>query len=62
MKTYYDNTHLCRECTGNGCKQCQGKGEDKFPLSLQINQATPPGIINFYGAKYLKLLPPEQNT
>ncbi len=41
---YYDNSDLCGECTGGGCKQCRGKGVTRWPLSLAINGCKPPAI------------------
>lgn len=55
-KGYYDNSNLCAECTGSGCKRCGGKGVTRWPLSQAINNCTPPCIQNpyrhfFYKAK-----------
>lgn len=44
MATNYDNSHLCFECTGAGCKQCNFTGEERFPLSHACNNAKPPAI------------------
>lgn len=54
---YYDNSHLCAECTGAGCKQCydplnlKAHGSEIFPLSYTISGCTPPHIQNNYATK-----------
>lgn len=58
---YYDNSHLCGECTGAGCKQCYDRrgllrlGEERFPLSLAVNGCKPPYIQNPYAGKLSRL-------
>ena len=44
MKAYYDNSHVCAECTGMGCRQCNCTGVVRWPLSQAINNACPPAI------------------
>jgi hypothetical protein len=43
-KTFYDNSHLCEECTGSGCKHCGYTGQVRWPLALAVNNAKPPAI------------------
>lgn len=49
---YYNNSHICGECTGAGCKHCigglSGTGYETFPLSNTINGCRPPYIQNPY--------------
>jgi hypothetical protein len=59
---YYDNSHLCGQCNGNGCNVCfrnplwqlSGQGKERFPLSRSINGCTPPYIQNSYAWKLSK--------
>lgn len=53
--SYYDNSHICGNCNGEGCKVCyrrvndlSGFGNERFPLSLAINGCKPPEIKNPY--------------
>lgn len=54
---YYDNSHLCFECTGSGCKHCYDTlgllelGTERFPVSQLINGCKPPHIQHSYGYK-----------
>lgn len=54
MTTNYDNSDLCGECTGAGCKHCYDRrgiltlGTVRFPLSLATNNAKPPMIAHSY--------------
>lgn len=41
---YFDNSDLCGECTGHGCKQCGYKGTVRFPLSFLVNGVRPHSI------------------
>lgn len=56
---YYDNSHVCGNCNGNGCRVCfgdlldpstgnlwqlRGQGRERFPLSRMINGCVPPKI------------------
>jgi hypothetical protein len=49
---YYDNSHVCGNCNGDGCRVCivaglmelRGFGRERFPLSRTINECTPPKI------------------
>jgi hypothetical protein len=43
---YYDNSHLCRECTGAGCSSCKGSGVERFPLCFAVANCVPPAIKN----------------
>ena len=60
MKFYYDNSHLCPECTGAGCKRCYDPsglrefGTERFPISSLINNAQPPAILNRYAGSLSK--------
>lgn len=59
---YYDNSHLCGNCNGNGCKQCIGSygnplglqawGCERFPLHHSVSGAKPPAIVNYYAEKF----------
>lgn len=52
---YYDNSHLCGECTGAGCSRCagglSGTGNVRFPLSPIVARCVPPCIENYYAWK-----------
>jgi hypothetical protein len=52
---YYDNSHLCGECTGSGCKQCAGTGVKTFPVSHTVSGCVPPAIHNQYAFKHIRL-------
>lgn len=51
---YFDNSDVCGNCNGEGCRQCidelnlSGSGRSRFPLSQMINGCTPPAIENPY--------------
>jgi hypothetical protein len=49
MKTYYDNSHLCGECTGAGCRQCKYTGVTRWPLSFSVAGVVPPSIKSATG-------------
>jgi hypothetical protein len=57
---YYDNSNLCAECTGAGCKNCLRDntlgllawGTDRFPLALAVNGCRPPAIVNYYASRF----------
>lgn len=44
MKPYYDNSHLCGNCNGDGCRVCDCKGVTRWPLSQTLQLSFPPSI------------------
>jgi hypothetical protein len=63
---YYDNSHVCGNCNGDGCRVCfgdlldpstgnlwklRGQGLERFPLSLAVNECQPPYIQKSYASK-----------
>lgn len=53
---YYDNSHLCGNCNGDGdgCRVCDCKGVTRWPLSPIFSKCVPPAIIQTYAYKYYK--------
>lgn len=60
---YYDNSHVCGNCNGCGCRVCfgnlldpstgdlwklRGQGRERFPLALAVNNCKPPMISQPY--------------
>jgi hypothetical protein len=62
---FYDNSHICGECTGAGCKLCYDRtglrrlGSETFPLALAINCAKPPAIVETYAEKFTQFYLPK---
>lgn len=48
MESYYDNSHFCANCNGDGCRQCEGKGVTRWPL---FNVSKPPCIAQINSDK-----------
>jgi hypothetical protein len=60
---YYDNSDVCGNCNGCGCRVCfgdllnpntgnlwrlRGQGRERFPLSHSVSGCKPPAIENPY--------------